>query len=86
MIENIVYAFIVVFSLTLAIIALMAFRRTENIKILLVAVAFILFLVKGFLLSAQLFSDFLTQEQLWIFSGLLDIGILATIFIATLRR
>lgn len=86
MIENIIYAFVVVFSLTLAAVAFQAFRRSKNSKILLVAVAFALFLAKGFLFTAQLFTDALSQEVLWIGSGLLDIGILGTIFIATLKR
>ncbi len=86
MIENIIYAFIVVFSLSLLTVAFLAFRRSRNVKIALVAAAFILFLAKGILFSVQLFTDAISQESLWIGSGLLDIGILATIFLATLRR
>ncbi len=86
MIENIIYAFIVVFSLSLLIVAILSFRRSGNVKIALTAAAFILFLAKGILFSLQLFTDSMSQESLWIGSGLLDIGILATIFLATLRR
>lgn len=86
MIENIIYAFIVVFSLSLLTIALLSFRRSRNVKIALVTAAFALFLAKGILFSMQLFIDAMSQESLWIGSGLLDIGILATIFLATLKR
>ncbi len=86
LIENIIYAFIVVFSLTLAIIAGKAFRDSGNSKIMIVAAAFILFLAKGILLSVQLFTSALNLTNLWIFSGLLDIGILCAIFLATLKR
>jgi len=84
-IENIVYAFIVVFSLALAIIAANAFMRSGTHKLMLVAIAFTLFFAKGVLLSVQLFTDMLNDVNLWMASGLLDIGILTTIFLATMR-
>jgi hypothetical protein len=86
MIENLVFAFIVVLSLALAIIALMAFRRARKAKILFVAIAFVLFFIKGILFSVQLSTEALNEESLLIGSGLLDIGILLTIFLATLKR
>jgi hypothetical protein len=86
LIENVIYAFMVVFSLTLAVIAVKAFRQSNNLKVMIVAIAFILFLAKGILFSVQLFTSVLNQTNLWIFSGLLDIGILSTIFLATLKR
>jgi hypothetical protein len=86
MIENLVFAFIVVLSFTLAIIALMAFRRARKMRILFVAVAFVLFFIKGILFTVQLSTEALGEEGLLIGSGLLDIGILLTIFLATLKR
>ena len=85
MIENIIYAFIVVFSFALAIIAARAFKESGKSKTMLVALAFVLFFAKGILLSVQLFTDILNDVNLWIASGLLDIGILTTIFLATLK-
>ena len=85
MIENLVYAFIVVFSFALTIIAIMAFRKSGRPKTMIVALAFVLFFAKGVLLSIQLFTDILNDANLWIASGLIDIGILATIFFATLK-
>jgi hypothetical protein len=84
-IENLVYAFIVVFSLTLAVIAARAFRESGKSKTMLLVFAFMLFFAKGILLSIQLFTDVLNDANLWIASGLLDIGILAAIFLATLK-
>ena len=52
----------------------------------IVMVAFLMFVAKGVLFSAQLFTDALTNQNLWIGSGLLDIGILGTIFAAMLKR
>lgn len=85
MLENLVYAFVVIFSLTLATIAVMAFRESGKSKTMLVALAFLMFFAKGVLLSVQLFTDILNDANLWIASGLLDIGILTTIFLATLK-
>jgi hypothetical protein len=76
----------VVFSLALAVIAVKAFRQSNSVKVMIVAIAFILFFAKGILFSVQLFTSVLNQTNLWIFSGLLDIGILSTIFLATLKR
>ena len=85
MIENVIYAFIVVYSCALAAIAGRAFMKSGRSKTVLVALAFILFFAKGVLLSVQLFTDVLNDANLWIGSGLLDIGILTTIFLATLK-
>lgn len=85
MIENVIYAFIVVYSCALAIIAGRAFKESGRSKTMLVALAFVLFFAKGVLLSVQLFTDILNDANLWIGSGLLDIGILTTIFLATLK-
>ena len=86
MLENVLYAFILVFSIALATVSVMALRRTRSPKIALVTVAFLLFVGKGILFSAQLFTDSLSDEALWIGSGLLDLGILGTIFLATMKR
>lgn len=86
MLENILYAFILVFSIALASISLVALKRTKSPKIALVTIAFLLFVGKGILFSTQLFTDALSDEDLWIGSGLLDISILGTIFLATMKR
>lgn len=86
MLENLLYAFVLVFSIALASISVVAFRRTNSQKIALVTIAFLLFVAKGFLFSLQLFTDTLSQENLWIGSGFLDIGILGTMFFATMKR
>jgi hypothetical protein len=86
MIENLLYAFILVLSLALAAIAFFAFRRSGSRKVLLVTFALLLFVAKGLLFSVQLFTGSLSTDSLWIASGLLDIGILVAIFLAVLKR
>ena len=85
MLENFLYAFILVFSVALATISVISLRRTRSPKIALVTAAFSLFVAKGVLFSLQLFTNTLSEEGLWIGSGLLDIGILGTIFLATVK-
>lgn len=85
MIENILYAFILVLSLTLAIISVRAYRRSRSNKVLLVTIAFLLFFWEGVLFTVQLFWDVLDERSLWILAGLLDVGILASLFFAALK-
>lgn len=85
MIENILYAFILVLSLTLATISVRAYRRSRSNKILLVTIAFLLFFWEGVLFTVQLFWDVLDERSLWILAGLLDVGILASLFFAVLK-
>jgi len=85
LIENILYAFILVLSLTLATISVRAYRRSRSNKILLVTIAFLLFFWEGVLFTVQLFWDVLDERSLWILAGLLDVGILASLFFAVLK-
>jgi hypothetical protein len=86
MIENLVYAFILVFSLTLLAISIQAFRRSGKVKVLMISFALLLFFSKGILFTIQLFVEPFKQETLWVLSGLCDIGILSMIFLAVLKR
>ena len=79
------YAILLVFSLVLASIAFLAYRQSSSPKILLVAIAFVMFATKAVILSVQVFVDLLSQDDLWLVSSLLDVGIVATIFFATLK-
>ena len=74
-----------VFSLVLAAIAFLAYRQSSSPKILLLVVAFGLFALKAVILSVQVFVDILSQDDLWLVSSLIDVGIVATIFFATLK-
>jgi len=48
-------------------------------------VAFGLFALKAVVLSVQVFTNLLSQDELWLVSSLIDVGIVATIFFATLK-
>ncbi|OGC76281.1 MAG: hypothetical protein A2Z27_03350 [candidate division Zixibacteria bacterium RBG_16_50_21] len=86
MIVNILYSFFLVFSLTLSIVAVIAYRKLRSAKILLVMIAFLFFFWKGILFTIQLFWRPLDEESLWILVGLLDLCILVLVFFAILKR
>ena len=57
MIQDILLAFIVVFSAALLAIAIISYRRTENRKILFIAAGFACFFAKGIIMSIALYTD-----------------------------
>ena len=82
----IISAFITIFSLGLFIISLTSYRKYKNQKLLFVCLVFLVFLLKGTLLSIQLFSSEFPLLNDPTFSGLFDLMILILLFIATLKR
>jgi len=85
-IENILLAAVSVFALVLTAIALIAFRRTKDPHILLLAGAFAVFFVKGLLLTTFLFTGPIDLGRFFILSGSFDLAILALFYGFTLRR
>ncbi|MCX6666050.1 MAG: hypothetical protein NT038_08360 [Euryarchaeota archaeon] len=85
--QLVISAFITMFSLGLFIISLASYRRYKNVKLLVVSLVFLVFLVKGILLSLGLFSeDILRIVSSATAGGLVDVLILGLLFIATLKR
>lgn len=56
LLENSVAGFVTVFSLLLAILAVFAYRRSGNPKVLGIALAFALFFAKGLVVTYALFT------------------------------
>jgi len=71
LVENAVAGFLTVFSLLLAVLAVLAYRRSENRKVLGIAAAFAVFFTKGLLLTAILFTS-TALETVWIPTAALD--------------
>ena len=82
----VIYAFITIFSLGLLLVSLASYRRYKNIKLLFVTIVFLVFFVKGVLLSIGLFYEEIEGFVTDIYGGLFDLTILILLFIATLRR
>jgi hypothetical protein len=81
-------AFVTNFSLGLLFVSILSYRRHKNVKLLFVCVVFLLFLIKGIILSLGL----IYEEELSsivssvIYTGLFDLLVLILLFAATLRR
>jgi len=78
--------FVTVFSVGLLSISLYSYRKSKNMKLLAVSCVFLVFLVKGILLSiGVLFPDSgMPSASLWFV--VFDVIILLLLFIATLKR
>ena len=85
-IENILLAAVAVFALALTVIALLAWRRTGDRHMLVLAAAFGAFFAKGLTLTIALFLQVLTLTELFILALTFDLFILALFYGFTLRR
>jgi hypothetical protein len=80
---SILSACITIFSLGLLIIALLSYRHSKNMKIMLVGSVFIFFLIKGLLLSVNVFLGEI--PDILVYLGFFDVIILVLLFVATLK-
>lgn len=83
---DILIAWITVFSFTLFIISVISYFRTGNKRILLVSSAFLLFSIKGIILTMGLYFPEIISVRLDLPSILFDVMILLIIYFAIMRR
>jgi len=80
----------VILSLSIAVVALLSYRRTKNQKILKVSVGFCLFFVKGVTLTITLFTGLLRVEgiSIHILNVLIfiDMLILIALYLSIFKR
>ena len=77
---------IIVFALGLFIISILSYRKFGNKKLLFVSIVFLLLFIKGVLSALSVFVDFIPESDILPYSGLIDIGILTMLYLATLKR
>jgi len=82
----VIAACVTVFSLGLLFISLISYHRTKNIKLLFVSIVFFVFLIRGILLSVNVFNEQLESLITMPYVGMLDLIMLVLLFIATLKR
>ncbi len=85
-IVNVILAAVTVVAFALTAIAVLAWRRARDAHMLFLAAAFAVFFGKGLLLTLALFIGWEDLGQLIVFSGILDLVILALFYGFTLRR
>ncbi len=82
---NVLAAWITVFSLVVTVVAAVAYRRVRNQRVLLVAVAFALFTVKGVLLTLSLGMEWFSDNYLTA-SVALDTVVIVLLATTVLKR
>jgi hypothetical protein len=81
-----VVALVTVFSLAVAAISAVSYRRSGSRKVLLVSVAFAIIFAKGLILSAGLLREDVEWETLLLVSTLMDAATVALLFVALVLR
>lgn len=84
--DIIISAFITIFSMGLLAVSLASYKKYKNLKLLFVSCVFLVFLIKGILLSINLFYEEINLLNSTFNIGLFDLIILILLFIATLKR
>lgn len=84
--ENVATAAMTVAAAVLTTIAVVAWGHTRSRKVLMLAVGFGLFFVKGVILSVGLFTTTTWASALLPFSILFDLAILLLFYLAVLQR
>lgn len=84
--ENVATAAMTVTAAAMAAIAAMAWHHVRDRKLLLLASGFVLFLLKGIILSTGLFLKAAWGGRLLLISVVFDLAILASFYLASLQR
>ena len=84
LLENVLTGWLTVFALLLTVLALLAYRRSANAKMLGIAAAFGLFFAKGLLVTYALFTA-TTLETIWVPMALFDTFALLGFYLAALK-
>ncbi len=84
LIENLLAGWLTTFSLLLALVAVLAYRRSSNPKVLGVALAFALFFAKGLVVTVALFTA-KSLDTVWVTMAALDTVALLVFYLAALR-
>lgn len=87
LVENIILsAGVTVLSLGLLIVSLASYRKYKNMKLLFISLVFVIFVVKGMLLSFNLLAEDLLNLSLDPRLVVFDVVILLLLYIALLKR
>ena len=77
---------ITIFSLNLLIVSLLSYRKFRTVKLLIVSGVFLLFFVRGIILSLSLFYTQMVQLDALIYIWFFDLIILILLYIMSLKR
>jgi hypothetical protein len=77
---------ITILSLGIVILSLMSYKDQRNTKLLFITIAFLVFLIKGVVMSLSLFFTELSSVTTSIYFAGFDVVILFIFFVSTLKR
>ena len=76
-------------SLGLLVLAIISYRKYHNFKMLVLGIVFLLLLIKGILFTVTIFYPDITVLNDFLFSrysGMFDVLMLISLFVATMKR
>ncbi len=82
----VISSFITIFSLGLLIVSLASYKKYKNVKLAFISLVFVVFLIKGIILSYELFFGEIEFFNTVINREVFDLVILILLFVATLKR
>ncbi len=82
----IISASVTVLAFGLLIVSLVSYLKNRNTKLIFISLVFTLFLVKGIFFSLSVFNGQFATGILIQYLGVFDLFILASFFLATLKR
>jgi hypothetical protein len=77
--ENLIAAIVTALSLILFLIAMNSYRRARKVRILIIGAAFLLFFIKGLIMTVVLFY-FVTMRDQITYLSIIDVVILLMLF------
>lgn len=84
-IENIIFSVFTVLAGALLVISLLAFQRSKKTKMLMLSAVFLIFVVKGLVISISLFVDLLSPYWLVVAFGIFDCIAIVVLYFSTLK-
>jgi len=83
--ENVLFAIFTMMSLALLAISIMAYRRSGRRKMLVLCAVFLVFLIKGLLISVALFAEVMGLYDLLLVGSAIDTLALLLLYASTMR-
>jgi len=84
--NTIIFGFLTVFSFGLWIISIFSYRKSRNKKLIFVNIVFLIFFIKGVLLSSSIFISEIYDSVSIQLLAVIDLIIICLLFISVLKK
>ncbi|MFH1101477.1 MAG: hypothetical protein V1726_05545 [Methanobacteriota archaeon] len=85
-ISIILSAGITILAVNLFLVSVFSYRRFRNKKLLFISIVFLLFFIRGILLSVNVLSGMISDQNQFVSLWVFDLFILITLYITSLKR